>query len=449
MSTETNKPVVRFAPSPTGPLHVGGIRTALFNYLFAKKRDGKFILRIEDTDKLRSKKEYEDDILESFKWLGITFDETYKQSDRAEIHKEYLKKMITEGKVYISKEEPKEEGERSEVIRFKNPNRKITFHDLIKGDITFDTTELKDFVIAKSVNEPIFHLANVLDDFLSGVTHIIRGEDHISNTPRQILIFEALGAKIPTYAHLPLILAPDRSKLSKRKHGESVSTKYYRDRGYLPDALLNFLALIGWNPGNDLELMSLDEMIEKFDLSAVQKSGAIFDKTKLDWMNKEYLKKGLEKGEITAKDILPEAFMKNRGSHQIKALFDTLFERIHRTNELSELVEKGEYLYFIQRPEYEASSLLWKKAPDAKITSSRLEKVRELLESIPSDKFTKDETKNALWDFATKEGRGEVLWPLRFSLSGKAESPDPFTLCEILGKDETLNRIKIAIQKLS
>ncbi len=449
MTARLEKPIVRFAPSPTGPLHVGGIRTALFNYLFAKKNGGKLILRIEDTDKERSKKEYEDDIIESFKWLGIPFDETFKQSDRNDIHKQYLEKLLESGKVYVSKEEPKKADERNEVIRFKNPNKKITFHDLIKGDITFDTTELKDFVVAKSLNEPIFHLAVVLDDFLMNITHVIRGEDHISNTPRQILILEALGAKIPSYAHLPLILAPDRSKLSKRKHGESVSTKYYRDKGYLPEALLNFLVLVGWNPGNDLELMTLDQMIEKFDLSSVQKSGAIFDKTKLEWMNKEYLKIRLEKGLLSPKDILPNELSKNLNDSQIETLFKTLFERIHRSNELKEQFENGEYRYLLENPEYKKDNLLWKKEPDVTKTKSRLESVYKILENLPEEKFFKENIKNSIWDFATNEGRGEVLWPLRFSLSGKSESPDPFTLCEILGKKETLSRIKIACQKLS
>ncbi len=209
--------ITRFAPSPTGTLHAGAYRTAIFSYFFAKKNAGKFILRIEDTDKERSMKEYEENILESLKWLGISYDEMHRQSDLVERHKFYLQKMIDEGKAYVSQEEVKKEGDRATVIRFKNPNKKISFDDLVRGKIEFDTTELKDFVLAKSIDEPLFHLAVVVDDYEMGITHVIRGEDHISNTPRQILIQQAIGAPTPLYAHLPIVLGTDRTKLSKRE----------------------------------------------------------------------------------------------------------------------------------------------------------------------------------------------------------------------------------------
>ena len=274
------------APSPTGNFHVGSVRTALFNFLFARKNTGKFILRIEDTDKQRSKKEFEDDILKSLKWLGLKYDECYRQSERGEVYKSYIKKMLENGTAFESEEEEKK------VIRFKNPNKKVKFNDLVRGEIEFDTTELKDFVIAKSVDEPLYHLAVVIDDFESGITHVIRGEDHISNTPRQILIQEAIGATRPIYAHLPLILAPDRSKLSKRKHGESVSLDYYRNKGYSPEAIINYLALLGWNPGTEQEIFTLDELIKVFDLSRVHKGGAIFDEKKLAWVNRQHFNLG-------------------------------------------------------------------------------------------------------------------------------------------------------------
>lgn len=276
------------APSPTGKLHIGTARTALFNYLFAKKHGGKFILRIDDTDKERSTKEFEESILESLKWLGIHYDEVYRQSERTDIYNSYLKKVIDSGKAYVSKEEVKEEGQRSEVIRLKNPNKKVTFKDLVRSEVTFDTTELGDIVIAKSMEEPLYHFTSVVDDHEMGVTHIIRGEDHISNTPRQILIQEAIGAKSPEYAHLPLILAEDRSKLSKRKHGESVSLDYYRDKGYSPEAINNYMALLGWNPGTEQEIFTLDELIEAFDMSRVHKGGAILDENKLAWVNRKH-----------------------------------------------------------------------------------------------------------------------------------------------------------------
>ena len=242
------KVAVRMAPSPTGNFHVGGARTALFNFLFAKQNNGKFILRIEDTDKERSKKEFEDDIFESLEWLGLKYDEFCRQSERGEIYRNYVEKMLNNDSVYEAEDK---------VIRFRNPNKKIKFNDLVRGEIEFDTTELKDFVIAKSVDEPLYHLAVVIDDFESGITHVIRGEDHISNTPRQILIQEAIGAPRPLYAHLPLILAQDRSKLSKRKHGESVSLDYYRNKSYSPEAIINYLALLGWNPGTEQEIFTL------------------------------------------------------------------------------------------------------------------------------------------------------------------------------------------------
>ena len=278
----SQKIITRFPPSPTGNFHVGSARTALFNFLFARKNNGKFILRIEDTDKARSKKEFEDDIFESLEWLGLKYDEFYRQSDRGKIYRTYIEKILDDGSIYEDEDK---------IIRFKNPNKKVKFNDLVRGEIEFDTTELKDFIIAKSVDEPRYHLAVVIDDFESNITHVIRGEDHISNTPRQILIQEAIGAPRPIYAHLPLILAPDRSKLSKRKHGESVSLNYYRDKGYSPEAMINYLALLGWNPGTEQEIFTLDELINVFDFSRVHKGGAIFDEKKLAWVNRKHFNK--------------------------------------------------------------------------------------------------------------------------------------------------------------
>ena len=277
------KIITRFPPSPTGNFHVGSARTALFNFLFARKNNGKFILRIEDTDKARSKKEFEDDIFESLEWLGLKYDEFYRQSDRGKIYRTYIEKILDDGSIYEDEDK---------IIRFKNPNKKVKFNDLVRGEIEFDTTELKDFIIAKSVDEPLYHLAVVIDDFESNITHVIRGEDHISNTPRQILIQETISAPRPIYAHLPLILAPDRSKLSKRKHGESVSLDYYRNKGYSPEAMINYLALLGWNPGTEQEIFTLPELINVFDFSRVHKGGAIFDEKKLAWMNRKHFNLG-------------------------------------------------------------------------------------------------------------------------------------------------------------
>ncbi len=396
-----NSVVVRMAPSPTGNLHLGGARTALFNYLFAKHNDGKYILRIEDTDKERSTKEFENDILSGFEWLGLKHDELYRQSERTEIYKNHIQKMLANGAVYISKEEVTEEKQRAEVIRFKNPNKKIIFNDLVHGQIEFDTTELKDFVIARSIDEPLYHLSVVVDDFEMGITHVIRGEEHLSNTPRQILIQEALGAPQPIYVHLPLILDSDRAKLSKRKHGALVWVDTYKNQGLLPDALLNYLALLGWNPGTEQEIFSLDELTKIFDVNKINKSGAIFDIKKLDWVNREHLKR-----------LLPEVL----AARKVRAT--------------------REELYIKKTPALDIKKIAWKDTPKDE-TRKHLEKIKE---------FIGDD--DAIMKYAESAGKGSVLWPLRYALSGQDKSPDPFTLLETLGKEESLKRIETAIELL-
>ena len=282
--------VTRFAPSPTGLLHMGNYRTAVFAYLYARKMGGKFILRIEDTDRERSKKEYEDNIIESLSWLGLSYDERYRQSEHLSSHTKHLQRLIDGGFAYISKEEAKDgSGVIRELVRWKNKGETVIFEDAIRGKIVTDTTDLGDFVVAKSLTFPLFHIAVVVDDFEEGVTHVIRGEDHIANTPRQILIGKALGFSIPTYVHLPLVLSEDRTKLSKRKGALPVTS--YRDSGYLPEAILNFMAFTGWNPGGEQEIYSLDELVKLFDIEKIHKGGAIFNKEKLAWMNKEHIRR--------------------------------------------------------------------------------------------------------------------------------------------------------------
>ena len=259
------KVITRFAPSPTGKFHVGGIRSALYNYLYARKHNGKFILRCEDTDPARSKKEYEDYFINVFKWLGLEYDEFFRQSERTEIYKKYLHKLLEEDKIYISKEEIKEEGQRSEVIRFRNPNKIVTFHDEVLGDLSFNTTELGDFIIARNIESPLYHFTVVVDDFEMNITHIIRGQEHVSNTPRQILIQEAIGAPRPIYAHGSVILNEERAKLSKRDPLVRPSLEY-KDEGYLPEGLLNFMAFLGWNPGGEKEIYTLKKLINAFSL---------------------------------------------------------------------------------------------------------------------------------------------------------------------------------------
>ncbi|KKR45462.1 MAG: hypothetical protein A3G47_00590 [Candidatus Zambryskibacteria bacterium RIFCSPLOWO2_12_FULL_39_45] len=448
------KVIVRFPPSPTGTLHIGNVRTALFNYFFARKNDGQFIVRIEDTDKARSKKEYELGMLEDLTWLGLSYSgELWHQSERTEVYKKYLHKLIDEGKVYISQET---DGENKEVARFKNPNKIVTFEDLVRGTISFDTTELKDFIIARNINEPVYHLAVVVDDFESGVTHIMRGEDHISNTPRHILLQEAIGAPQPIYMHLPLILAPDRSKLSKRKHGEQVSLGYYRNKGYLPEAMVNYLSLVGWNPGTDQEIFTLPELISTFDISQIQKGGAIFDEKKLEWINKEHMKRmsiternkniseRLEKIGINLDDISS----KLENPSLTEKLYPLIFDHISKWSDIDEMGRAGELAYYFDSPLYEKDMLVWKDSnPDE--AKKHLEKVLEILKNASEENFENPEkTKSLVFDYATENGRGQVLWPLRVALSGKEKSPDPFTLIYILGKDESIVRLKTAIQKL-
>lgn len=445
MNNNSNKIVVRIPPSPTGNLHLGTARTALFNYLFAKQNGGKIIFRLEDTDKERSKKEFEENIVEGLKWLGINWDneEIYRQSERSEAYKKHLEQIIASGHAYISKEEVKEEGQRSEVIRFKNPNKVVTFQDIVRGEISFDTTELGDFVIAKSLEEPIYHFAVVADDFDMEVTHVIRGEDGISNTPRQILIQEALGAPRPVYAHLPLILGPDKTKLSKR-HG-AVPIEDYKNAGFSKESLLNYLAFLGWNPGTDQEIFSIDELIKEFSLEKVQKSGAVFNIEKLKWYNKEYLKK--ENPETVISEI------KNRLSDsQIKPdilekLAPTLIDRINVYGDVHSMYEAGELDFYVSQPQYEKEKLLWKKSPDLNESKEHLQKVLELISDI-SD-WNAESIKSAIWPYADEKGKGNVLWPLRYCLSGRDQSPDPIEISSVIGKEETISRITHAISLFS
>ena len=260
---------VRYPPSPTGFCHVGTARMALLNFLFAKKHGGAIVFRVEDTDEERSKKEYEDDIIESFTWLGLSWDEFYRQSERTKVYQEAIKDLIDADKAYVSEEESKKNpGEKVHVVRLRNPGTRVTFVDIIRGEISFDTAELGDFAIARSLEAPLYHLSVVVDDEAMGITHIIRGEDHISNTPKHILLFEALGSPVPQFAHVPLILGPDRKRLSKR-HG-ATSVMEYASLGFLPEAMVNFLGLLGWSPGaGDRELFSKDELVNAFSLDGI------------------------------------------------------------------------------------------------------------------------------------------------------------------------------------
>jgi len=446
------KIITRFPPSPTGFLHLGRARTALFNYIFAKQSGGEMVFRLEDTDAERSKKEFETDVIECLNWLGISYDKgPFWQSQRTEIYKKYLKKMIDNGHAYVSKEDPtdadKAEGRtRTEVIRFKNPNKKITFTDLIRGDITFDTTDLKDFVIARSADEPLYHLAVVVDDFEMGITHIIRGEDGISNTPRQILIQEAIGAPRPIYAHLPLILAKDKSKLSGR-HG-AVSVKEYREKGYLPEAVLNYLALLGWNPGTEQELFSLDELVREFKIERINKAGAIFNEEKLQWVNKEYIKK-ISASEQVKLLIKWAPKLSSLAPEILTKLTPLVFERISIFSEITQMADGGEFDYLFNSPRYAPEALLWKGKSTPEETVTCLDKAIELLSALSSDSFDRVSVKKTVWSYAEEVGRGQLLWPMRYALSGREKSPDPFILSDLLGKEETIKRLIYARDLIS
>jgi glutamyl-tRNA synthetase len=446
----SNPVTTRIPPSPTGHLHIGTTRTALFNFLFARKHGGRVVFRSEDTDKARSTHEFETEIIEGLAWLGITCDNSdniVRQSERATLYRTYLERMLENGTAYLSEEPSKNDPTLTvTLVRLKNPNKVITFNDVIRGDITFDTTELGDIVIARNLDDALYHFTVVVDDFEMGVTHVLRGDDHISNTPRQILIQEAIGAPRPFYAHLPLILAPDRSKMSKR-HG-AVSLLEYRSAGFLKEAIINYLALLGWNPGTDQELFSLEELVDVFDIAHIHKSGAVFDIKKFAWFNKEYLNRlPAEAFRAYITESFPErlAALPQYSEERLSRSLSIIRERVSTRGEFHDLAAAGEYDYLFSTPNYETSLLAWKN--DATVTEAlpRLKRVQEILQM--ADFSTLDSLKTALWPLAEELGKGEVLWPLRVALSG-AQSPDPFILSFILGREETLARLAIACGKI-
>ncbi|OGG86002.1 glutamate--tRNA ligase [Candidatus Kaiserbacteria bacterium RIFOXYB1_FULL_46_14] len=441
----------RIPPSPTGHLHIGTVRTALFNYLFSRHYKGRFVFRSEDTDKARSKKEFEVEIIEGLQALGLTWDNTeevVRQSERGEIYRRYLEEGIGNGKLFLSQEESKQNpGETVEVVRLKNPNKEIVFNDLIRGEIAFDTTELGDLVVARSIDDALYHFTVVVDDHEMGVTHVLRGEDHISNTPRQILIQEALGFERPEYAHLPLILAPDRSKMSKR-HG-AVAVAEYLNEGFLPEAIINYLALLGWNPGTDQEIFTLEELVEQFDIAKVHKSGAVFDRQKFLWINKEHLNRLSDDVYLgLLKTALPDSItsLSQYDDERMQRLMPTIRERINIFGEFTDAAAAGEYDFAFAHPDVDPALLKWKKDPDLTASEVRLRAVYELLQN--ADFSSPESIKAAVWDYAEKEGRGEVLWPMRVALTGLERSPDPFTVAHIIGREDTLHRIKIACDKI-
>lgn len=450
---------VRVAPSPTGLLHIGTARTALFNWLFAKQKNGTFIVRIEDTDTERSRPEYEKDIIDGISWLGLSYDEFYRQKERHVSHAGYLKQLLSSGKAFYcahtkeelerefeaqrnAKEPPRhicaqrDEHRSSGIIRLKNDAREpIIITDIIRGSVTFDPTLFGDFSLARSIDDPLYNFVVVVDDFEMNISHVIRGEDHLSNTPKQILLYNALGLSMPQWAHIPLLLGLDRSKLSKR-HG-AVSLMNYRSAGYLPDAMVNFMALLGWHPKDDSgEILDRDMLIHEFSLERIQKSGAIVSHEKLNWLNHEYIKKIPTSILVReAHDFIPQSIP----SESLIPAIDALRTRVATLKDL------GEEIYNIfTLPEYRYDVLLWKGKIPSQEALANLDSIIELLSSINPTDFTQKRLEAILAPLTEKRGKGSVLWPLRAALSGREASLGPYELGAILGKSETQRRLSIA-----
>jgi len=458
-------PVVRFAPSPTGQLHIGGVRTALFNYLYARKNNGTFLLRIEDTDQERSKDKYTKQILDSLHWLGFNYDsDPITQSSRSERYREVIRKLIESGSAYRCFSTEKElkdlrekEGsflysgtwrDRSadEVNERLNNNEKYTirikiplegdirFTDLIYGDIDTSCTELDDFIIARSDGSPTYNFTVVVDDHDMQVSHVIRGEDHISNTPKQILIYAALNWDMPEFAHLPMILGSDGGRLSKR-HG-AAGTQAYQELGYLPETLINYLSLLGWNPGTEDEIFNLEYLIENFSLEKVNKKAAVFDSKKLDWMSAQHITNKDSQQILDAIKILkPEWASSDLSNEHLRAVISSLKGR---SITLLDIINQSQY-FFSDPSEYdqEAVAKCWKEDTSEILNSY----AQEMLASIEWDDDSIDSSINEFAD--TKEiGKGKLIQPLRFALSGTLTGPSMVQLMMILGKDTCLRRIK-------
>ena len=504
-----SRPVrVRFAPSPTGPLHIGGVRTALFNYLFAEKNNGVFYLRIEDTDQNRFVPGAEQYIFEALEWLGIAPSETvnknekfgpYRQSERKHLYKQYADQLINSGWAYYAFDTPealdlhrKQHEEQGKtfiynwhnrekldtslvmsmeetnrriaageefVIRFKTPvNEVLELKDIIRGDIKFDTNLLDDKVLFKSDGMPTYHLANIVDDHLMETSHVIRGEEWLPSLPLHHLLYKAFGWEAPEFAHLPLILKPiGNGKLSKRdgdkmgfpvfplewKTEEGVSSGY-RETGYFPEAVINFLALLGWNDGTDQELFSLDELVEKFDLNRVHKAGAKFDPEKNKWFNHQYLQKQSDESLV---DLFISDLNKRDFSF-VEMTNRTFMERIissikERANFVSDFWELADYFFVAPTSYDEKAAKNWKEE-----TPALMKQVIEVLESI--DDFTSLNIETILKDWMTTNeiGMGKVMQPLRLSLVGALKGPHLFDIIELIGKEETVKRILKAIEKI-
>ena len=414
----------RFAPSPTGFLHLGGARTALFSWIYARKNNGEFILRIEDTDKARSKKEYLDEILESLSWLGIDWDRIFYQSQRLNIYQEYAKKLVDEGKAYFK------EG----AIYFKYEFKRIKFVDLIKGEIEFERLPKEEEVIIKSDGTPTYNFSCVIDDALMGITHVIRGEDHISNTPKQILIYEALGFNPPYFAHLPLILSPDKTRLSKRKG--AVSIREYREEGYLKEAILNYFLLLGWSPKDNREIISIEEAQDIFDIEDISKSNASLSPEKLDWINSEYIKRKSpeELTSLVENYLINKGFLEEINKEYLKKVVALFKER------MTKLADLLNWAYFCFYDDFSYASDTEKILE--KDLSQEVEVLKERLSKI--ENFTKEEIEKEFRDTAASLGlkTRDLVHPVRVALTGKRIGPGLFETMEVLGKEKVIKRLE-------
>jgi glutamyl-tRNA synthetase len=430
----TQRPVkVRFAPSPTGFLHVGGARTALYNWLYAKRQGGKLVLRIEDTDNERSSEEYVEAILDSMKWMGLDWDEgPFYQTKRLDIYKEQAQKLIDQG---VAKK--LDDGTEAVIFIFPKEGQTI-FGDLIHGKISFEHKDIKDQVLIKSDGYPAYSFACVVDDALMDITHVIRGDDHISNTPKQIAIYEALGFKVPKFAHIPLIMGSDNARLSKRHGATSVS--HYRDLGYLPEAFVNFLALLGWSAGDNKELMSLEELQKKFSLKRVTGKSAIFDHDKIQWMNAQYIKEAKPETLVASvKRILEQKNLYNSKTMTDEWLKSLLVAFKGRIKILSQLTVDGLYLF---SDEYPVDAEALKKYSDVtsqKILADYLEWV-QLIEPFDLDHI-EEKTKAFCKD--KNVTFSELVHPMRVALSGKTVTPGIYDVLYLVGKERVIERLKV------
>ncbi len=460
--------ITRFPPSPTGYLHVGGARTALFNWLYARHMKGRFILRLEDTDMKRSKKEYSDAIIDSLHWMGLDWDEgPYFQSERFDLYKEYIQKLIDSGNAYYCtcsperletiRSEAMAEGRKPKydgacrnrdlgktsnaVVRLVVPQAgTTTLKDAVKGNIEFQNSELDDFIICRSDGTPTYHLAVVVDDITMGVNTIIRGDDHVNNTPKQMLLYRAFKNKIPLYGHVPMVLGRDRTRLSKR-HG-ALSVTAYKEMGYLPDALINYLVRLGWSHG-DQEFFLKDELIEKFTLKNIGHSPGIFDTNKLLSLNADHIK-GKKPGDLV-KHLTP-FLEKRRCKVNDQASMEKIIETLNTRSKTLEDMADGAMFYFAGDLVYDA------KAAKKFLKRSSMEPLKLLLENLGAmDSFTKEGIEDAFKKVMETTGLklGKIAQPVRVALTGKTASPGIFEILEVLGKDKSVYRLEKAINHIN